>query len=125
METEVYVSTDLNEVKAVLEGKCPNSKELIKDYTFMGEGIVHLKGLDLKIRNISCEDGKSIQKNNCLKFNPTSKVYIPENIAISKVKDMVKKLVSNGELFVAVSNNGSSTQHFFPAIDGGYRRGTM
>lgn len=103
---KIYISTDSNEVKAIIEGKVPDN--LIEDYDF-SEDSIRLNGYSVNIINLPISEAARIQRVRNLGFNPLS--FIGRCNEAQKAC-LVKKLVNEEQQFIAVIDKGI-VEHYY------------
>jgi len=108
----IYISTDSNEVREILEPIKPKRNELIDNY-IISQDRIKLDGIFERsiITNILMRYGREIQKGKGLSFNPMS--IISGDLTENETGNLVKRLVKEG-LFIAISNNKGKIKHYIP-----------
>ena len=114
----IYISTDSNEVRGILEPVKLGEEEFVRDYNFSIDRI-RLNGQSFLIKNFPVDQGKEIQKTLELHFNPMS--VISGNINAQNKNHLIKKLVNEGLKVDEVDNRG--VKHHFSNKYGSYQGG--
>ena len=89
-ETYIYTTTDAREVN-----------------TIINNGLNHI------VLDLSMQDGKRVQTDLGLKFNPASYIKYNKLFSAREMKSIVDKLTRDRQ-FVAVSND-QGIKHYFPS----------
>jgi len=109
---DIYISTDSNEVKQILEKRELQWNEFVNNYNFSSDKI-KLNGKCHTITNLPMIDGEEIKNKYKLYFSPMSVINLP----LKNSNNLIKKLAREG-LYVSIINNGKVENHFPTKYDG-------